>query len=323
MLPDAAPEGPVMAEMDEVCVRVPASSANLGPGFDAVGLALGLFNTVRVRRAEAWEVDGERDETRLAAHPAYRGARRALAWLAGRGLFPAAALPAFAVRQENAIPVGRGGLGNSATAVVAALVAVGRLTGHPFAPTDLVDLASEVEGHPDNAAAAVLGGLVVAVRTERGVVARRIPLVNPPRVVLAIPSMHVDTSRARARLPGTVPFGDAAFTVGRACLLVAALATGDYALLAEAMTDRLHTPYRVPLVPGLEAALTAAREAGALGAALSGSGPTVLAFVPAGAPALERSVGAALAGAFGRHGLPCEVRALDIEPAGATVVRRA
>lgn len=303
-----------------VRVRVPASSANLGPGFDAVGLALGLFNTVALEPAAAWEADGERDEARLAAHPACRGARRALAWLAGRGLVAESALPALAIRQANDIPMGRGGLGNSATAVVGGLVGAAHVAGHPLGAADLLELAAELEGHPDNAAAAVLGGLVVAVRTERGVTARRVPLVNPPRVVLAIPATHVDTMRARSRLPPGVPFGDAAFSVGRACLLVAALATGDHDLLGAAMEDRLHTPYRAPLVPGLESAIAAAREAGALGAALSGSGPTVLAFVPAGSPPVEHAVGAALAGAFGRHGLPCDVRVVDIEPTGATVV---
>ncbi len=303
-----------------VRVRVPASSANLGPGFDTIGLALGLFNTVVAERASAWEVDGERDEARLAAHPAYRGARRALAWLAARGLAPAGGPPALAIHQRNDIPLARGGLGNSATAVVGGLVAAAHLAGHALPEKDLVDLAAEIEGHPDNAAAAVLGGLVVAVRTERGVVARRLPVANPPRVVLGIPATQVDTSRARARLPSSLPFADAAFTVSRAALLVAALASGDHACLAAAMEDRLHTPYRSPLVPGLDAALAAAREAGALGAALSGSGPTVIAFVPPGSPALERSVGGALAGAFGRHGLPCDVRVVDIEPTGATLV---
>ncbi len=317
---DSVPRGPARAELELVRVRVPASSANLGPGFDAVGLALGLFNTVVLERAAAWEVDGERDPARLASHPAYRGARRALAWLERRGLAPAGGFPALAIRQHNEIPAGRGGLGNSATAVVAGLVGAARLAGHPLAEADLLDLAAEIEGHPDNAAAAVMGGLVVAIRTERGVVARGVPLVNPPRVVLAIPATQVETARARARLPASLPFADAAFTVGRASLLVAALATGDHAVLRVAMEDRLHTPYRAPLVPGLEAALAAGREAGALGAALSGSGPTVLAFVPGGAPDLERAVGAALAGAFGRHGLPCDIRAVDVEPAGAVVL---
>lgn len=316
---DAAPRGSAGAHAAAVRVRVPASSANLGPGFDAVGLALAIFNTVTVEPAGVWEADGERDESRLAVHPACRGARRALAWLAARGLVGGSP-PPLAIRQENDIPMARGGLGNSATAVVGGLLGAALVTGHALGEADLLALAAEVEGHPDNAAAAVLGGLVVAVRTERGVAARRVPIATPPRVVLAIPAIHVETTRARSRLPSWVPFADAAFTAGRACLLVAALTTGDHALLGAAMEDRLHTPYRAPLVPGLDAAIAAAREAGALGAALSGSGPSVLAFVPRGAPDVERAVGAALAGAFGRHGLPCETRAVDIETSGATVL---
>ncbi len=295
---------------------MPASSANLGPGFDAVGIALALYNTVAVEPADAWEVDGERDERRLAAHPAYRGARRALEWLEARGT--AAGWRALSVRQSNRIPVGRGGLGNSATAVVAALAGASRLAGAPLSAADLIDLATELEGHPDNAAAAVLGGLVVAVRTERGVVARRLPLPNPPRAVLAIPAFEVQTARARERLPARLSFDAAAFTVGRACLLVAALIGGDHALLATAMQDRLHTPHRAHLVPGLEEALAAASAAGALGAALSGSGPSVLAFVPPDAPAVEAAVGRALATPFERRGLACAVEVVDIDHGGLT-----
>lgn len=297
-------------------LRVPASSANLGPGFDALGLALTLYNTVVLEPADAWEVDGERDERRLAEHPAYRGARRALDWLEARRAGIAGGSRALSIRQTNAIPKGRGGLGNSATAVLAGIAGAARLAGFRMPEGDLIDLATEVEGHPDNAAAAVLGGLVVAVRTERGVVARRLPMPNPPRVVLGIPELEVRTQRARERLPARLSFEDAAFTVGRACLLVAALAAGDHALLRTAMQDRLHTPHRAHLVPGLDEALAGACEAGALGAALSGSGPCVLAFVQPGAPAVESAVAAALADPFGRRGLACAVEVVDVEQEG-------
>jgi homoserine kinase len=301
-----------------VRLRVPASSANLGPGFDAVGLALTLYNTVLVEPAERWEIDGERDLGRLATHPAYRGARRALAFVEARdgGRRPRA----LRVRQDNDIPLGRGGLGNSATAVVAAAAAAARLAGRSLDEADLITLAAEIEGHPDNAAAAVLGGLVVAVHAEGRVVARRLPLPRPPRVVLAIPSIEIPTSRARSRLPADLPFADAAFSVGRASLLVAALATGDHTLLAVAMEDRIHTPYRAPLVPGLHEALAAARDAGAWGAALSGSGPAVVALVEPDQPAREAAVASALAAAFARSGLQCAVRGVDVAAEGMTEV---
>lgn len=312
-IPSSTPD---RAAPSSVRLRVPASTANLGPGFDALGLALTLYNTVVLEPADAWDVDGERDERRLAAHPAYRGARRALAWLDASGARVAEGWRALSIRQSNAIPVGRGGLGNSATAVVAGLAGAARLAGLPIPEAELVDLATEVEGHPDNAAAAILGGLVVAVRTEHGVLARRLPMPNPPRVVLAIPALEVRTERARERLPARLGFDDAAFTVGRACLLVAALTSGDHALLRTAMQDRLHTPHRAHLVPGLDEALAGACEAGALGAALSGSGPSVLAFVPPDAPAVESAVAAALTAPFERRGLACAVEIVDVDREG-------
>jgi homoserine kinase len=312
-----SPEGepPRSGDLRSVRVRVPASAANLGPGFDCVGLALALHNEVLLTPADEWEVDGDRDPARLASHPAFRGARRAFAWIeqqGGAGRAPRG----LHVRQANRIPVGRGGLGNSATAVLAGVAGALALAGRALDRSVLIDLATDVEGHPDNAAASALGGLVVAVRTERGVVARSVRMPRPPRVVLAVPALEVPTTRARERLPATLPFGDAVYTVGRAALLVAALAAGDDQLLRVAMDDRIHTGYRAPLVPGLVSALAAARDAGALGAALSGSGPAALAFVPHGAPDLEAAVASALATAFAAAGLACEILAVDVDDKG-------
>ncbi len=294
-------------------VRVPATAANLGPGFDAVGLALRLHNRLELWDAPEPVVDvaGEGDDTlpRDPSHLAYRAAA-AVVKRAGRALGrrqPAA----FGIRQRNQIPLARG-LGSSAAAIVGGAVAANELLGGPLDQQALLDLAAELEGHPDNVAPALLGGLVVCAGTPDGVRALR---VAPPPLplVAAIPDFRVSTAEARRLLPQRVPFADAAFNVGRAALLVAALREGRLDLLDAATEDRLHQPYRATLVPGLTDVFAAARDAGADGVVLSGSGPTVLAFgnAPGIAPAMVE--------AFWRAGVRCRTLAVQVDTDGAVV----
>lgn len=295
-----------------ITVRVPATSANLGPGFDALGLALRLHNTLTLEPAEApqIEIDGEGAGTlpRDPTHLAYQAAMAVVARAEGED-GPGAR--AFCLRQHNRIPLARG-LGSSAAAIVGGAVAANALLGHPLDQQALLDLATELEGHPDNVAPALLGGLVVCARTATGV--RWMRLAPPSlRVVLAVPDYQVSTDEARRRLPARVPFPDAVFNVTRAALLVAAL-TGDRPdLLDEATQDRLHQPYREQLVPGLTDVFAAARGAGAYGVALSGSGPAVLAF--GAAP----GIGPAMARAFEAAGAACRILHAELDGAGAAV----
>jgi homoserine kinase len=203
-------------------------------------------------------------------------------------------------------------LGSSAAAIVGGAVAANALLGRPLDQQALLDLATEMEGHPDNVAPALLGGLVVCTRTPAGV--RWMRLAAPPlQVVLAVPDYPVSTEEARRRLPARVPFPDAVFNVTRAALLVAALIGGRPDLLDEATQDRLHQPYREHLIPGLQDVFSAARRAGAYGVALSGSGPAVLAFGDAA------EIGPAMAQAFEAAGSASRILRAEFDTAGAVI----
>src|SRR3954466_12893933 len=237
-------------------VRVPASSANLGPGFDAFAAALALHTEVEVVETGRFAV-----VTDLAIAKDRRN-------LAVRGFERLHAPDAFEFRIRSDIPLS-GGLGTSAAAYVAGLLAA----DHLFElDADILALASELEGHPDNVAAALLGGFVVCADGE----ATRF---DPPaglEAVLVVPHRSVRTAKARAALPAEVPMGDAVFNVAHSSLLVLGLAEGRLDLIARGLDDRLHQPPRAPLYPESIALVERARELGALGATISGAGPTVL-----------------------------------------------
>ncbi len=237
-------------------VRVPASSANLGPGFDCLAAALALHLELEVKETGHFAV-----ETDLAVA---RG-RENLCVQAFERLHSA---DGFTFRIRSTIPLS-GGLGSSAAAVVAGLMAADHLF-ELDAP--LLDLASELEGHPDNAAAALLGGFVVCVDGE----AVRFEPPTGLEALVVVPGEAVNTKRARAVLPVEVPLTDAVFNVAHASLLVLGLARGDWDLVARGLHDRLHQPHRRPLFPRSLALAERASELGALGATVSGAGPTVL-----------------------------------------------
>ena len=294
-----------------ISVRVPATSANLGPGYDAVGLALSLGTRIGLDRSSHPEVEvrgtGADLIPRGPEHPAYRAARF-VAELVGESDAH------FRLVQENDIPPTRG-LGGSAAALVGGSVAANDLFGGQIAAPDLLNIVCELDGHPDNAAPALLGGLVIGTLTPTGVSAVRLE----PRdlaAAVAVPDFAVSTTAARSALPESVPHRDAVFNVGRSGLLLGALATGEYELLRVAMQDRLHQPYRAHLVPGLEGVIEAALVHGAHGACLSGSGPTVLAFTSRD---LAPVVAAAMKKTFEAGGTTARSWALDVDLMGARV----
>ncbi|WP_189195757.1 homoserine kinase [Micromonospora fulviviridis] len=265
-----------------VRVRVPATSANLGPGFDSLGLALGLYDDVAaevtaggVRVAVTGEGAGELpDDDRHLVVTAMRAAFDVL------GAQPAG----LALECVNRIPQARG-LGSSSAAIVAGVLLARALVVDGAARLDdaaALRLASELEGHPDNVAPCLLGGFTVAWTEPAGARAVSLPVAAAVRPTVFVPGERGLTSVARAALPATVPHGDAALTAGRAALLVHALTT-DPALLLPATVDRLHQDYRAAGMPAT-AALVAALRAAGVAAVVSGAGPTVLALseVPAG-----------------------------------------
>ena len=256
-------------------VRVPATSANLGSGFDALGMALDLANTVRVAPAERTEVHVQGEGAGELALDAQNLLFRALAYVAERAGAP---LPPVRLDCANAIPLARG-LGSSSAAIVAGLLAGNCLLDDPLTTAELLALAVEIEGHPDNVTPALLGGVRACVHTVQGVLQAPVPLARPLSAVLFVPAFPMVTEEARRLLPRTVPLADAVFNVGRAALLVAGLVAGDYTLLREATRDRLHQPARAALFPEMPAFFDAALDAGAVGAFLSGAGSTLLALV--------------------------------------------
>ena len=299
--------------MSELRIRVPASSANLGPGFDSFALALPLLAEFELRPAKAWSVTIDGDGAGIPADDGnlFVVAARATAKAAGRELV------AQHVTQRSAIPVARG-LGSSAAAIVGGAVAANALLGEPFDRRTLLRIASEVEGHADNVAAALYGAFTVAMPDDGGPVATRLVFPRTWRICLLIPVRLLSTEDARAILPSQVSRDDAVFNVAHGAALIAAVMRSDGALLALAMADRLHQPARTKLVPALGEIIAAAREAGAFGAALSGAGPSVLAVAPA---RLAARVVSAMEEAAEAAGVPGRGRVVRVRAAGAQVLK--
>jgi homoserine kinase len=278
-----------------VRVTVPASSTNLGPGFDVLGIALALHNVAELAEADrvTVEIEGEGAASlpRDARNIVVRGARL---------VYDTAGRPfrGLAVRQRNAIPPSRG-LGSSASAWLAGLLGANAILGEPLGSDALMDLAVGQEGHPDNVGAALHGGVTVTCwdAETRAVVA--LPVSDAVEFAVLVPAFEASTAAARAALPASYTRPDAVYNVGRVALLVAAWTRDRWDLVGQAMGDRLHQPYRArAMFPWLDGVLVAARRAGALGAALSGAGPSVLGVVPTGDGArVARAMEAALADA--------------------------
>jgi len=259
-------------------VRVPASSANLGPGFDALGMALGVYLTCRFRQSESLAIRAEgRDAEGIPTGP------ENLIWQTAVAVAESLALemPPIELEIRNDIPLGKG-MGSSAAALTAGVVIADRLLELGWKPLRILDEAARLEGHPDNVAACTLGS-IVASAIDSGGVARAVRLELPQRfgVAIVVPDFDLPTVKARAVLPASYSREDAVFNVQRAALLMAALASGANWAFPAALEDRFHQPYRVPLVPGLDEIL-ALRAPGLLGCVLSGAGPSILVFYERG-----------------------------------------
>ena len=296
-------------------VRVPASTANLGAGFDCLGLALEMYLDVRASviskpggRAIA-RTRGVTGSSALPSTPDENLIFRAMRHAAER---EGMRLPAVRLAVQNDIPVA-GGLGSSAAATVAGVVLAFAVMKRDVPRENALQYAAEVEGHADNVAAALLGGLVVTFARADGSIGGVHKLwPKMVRVVAVTPDFALETKKSRAVLPKTVGLSDAVHNVQRAALIVAALEERRYDLLWDAMQDRLHQTYRQSLVPGLEEILAIPRIPGLLGVALSGAGPSVIAV------ATDRfdAIGKEIAGRFERHGIRASFRTLEVAQEG-------
>ncbi|TQR97763.1 homoserine kinase [Paenibacillus ottowii] len=255
-------------------VRVPASTANLGPGFDTLGMALSLYAWIELKEAEqtVFHLYGDQmngvpqDKTNLIYKVAQTVFREA-----------GVSVPELEISMYSDIPLTRG-LGSSASAIIGALVAANTLIGSPLSDSKLFDMASAIEKHPDNVGASLFGGIITAVWDGKHAKHLRIEPDANLEVMVVIPDFQLSTSKAREVLPAHVSLKDAVYNISHASMLVAALASGRTDLIAEAMRDQLHQPYRAALVPGMIEILQDAHQYGALGVALSGAGPTLLAL---------------------------------------------
>lgn len=293
-------------------MRVPASTANLGPAFDCLSLALDLWNETRVELAGedlVLEISGEgadtlpHDET----NHIVQAIRRVYTEVGEK-------LPAgLRITCTQRIPPG-GGIGSSAAATAAGLLAANTLLGQPQKLSYLLQLGAELEGHADNLAASLFGGLVLVTNEADGSIAQKLECA-PLGAVVIRPEQRLTTKESRSALPKQIPMADAIFNIGHSIQVVEALRNGDIPALASAFQDRLHQQYRLPLIPGAAEALAAAHQAGAA-AALSGAGPSLIAFVEEGR---EKSIAEALRAPFAEKGVKTQQYLLKSTTKGAEV----
>ncbi|MFH0792999.1 MAG: homoserine kinase, partial [bacterium] len=300
----------IMPRIDKVAVRVPASTANLGPGFDCLGLALRLYNKLTLERSAGKkneivcggrfgaEVDDSADNlvVRSAAH-IFRMLKRPM--------------PPLRFRLSIDIPLARG-LGSSGTAIIGGCEAANALLGSPLSRQELFDEIVALEGHPDNVAASFYGGLTAAMRAgDRSIVQRYAPSPRL-RAVLAIPNYELSTKRARAAMPKKIAVTDAVANLARVPLIVEALRAGDLRNLSVLMEDRMHVPYRKPLIRAYDKLVEAGLKAGAGAVTISGAGPSVVGFCIESAEA----VAMAFSSVFHNEGIPHECAILSPDSGG-------
>lgn len=254
-------------------LQVPATSANLGAGFDALGLALQYYNYVDMEECDCIDITSA-DGTPVPTD------EKNLIYISAKDLFEVCGkkLTGLKLVQTNQIPMTRG-LGSSSACIVAGLVGANTLLGNPLGTDDLVDLAAQIEGHPDNTAPALLGGIVTAVFDGRRVHWVKQEVYTKLRFVAMIPDFELKTEKARACLPSEISHKDAVYNLSRAALFSASLLTGKFENLRTATHDKLHQPYRMALIPHAREVFDIAYAHGAYAVYISGAGPTVMAIV--------------------------------------------
>ena len=301
-------------DVQSFSVRVPASTANLGAGFDCIGLALKLYLTVRAQVVPdstdvcRVRIKGEgADELPGNQHNLIFRAMRFTAKREGLNL------PPLELDVHNELPLARG-LGSSATAIVAGITLASLVCRRELTADAVLRYAVEMEGHADNVATAFLGGLVVScVKADGSVLAVKRPWPSELKVIVVSPEAFLKTAQTRSVLPVNLQREDAVFNLQRVALFGAAVESGDYDLLWDAMQDRLHQAHRELLVPGLKEALATPPQPGLVGVALSGSGPSVVAL----ARSQAQEIGEKVAENFRRRGVPATVRVLEADHEGA------
>lgn len=305
----------ILAENKRVRVKVPASTANLGPGFDTLGMALNLYAWIEMSVSENISIHLYGDNMEgVSTDPSN------LIYQVAQIVFDRVGVryPNLEISIYSDIPLTRG-LGSSASAIVGALVAANALSGNRLTTDELFQIATSLEKHPDNVGASLFGGLVAALWD--GQRAEYVRIEPDPRIgiVAAIPDFQLSTSKARHILPNRVSMQEAVFNVSHSSVLVAALCSGNLDIVRHAMRDALHQPYRATLIPGMESILREATSNGAIGAALSGAGPTLIALVETG-NGDHSTLTQFLRDTFEKEGVHADLLLLKPESQGAQVL---
>ena len=298
--------------LHKITVRAPATTANMGPGFDSMGMALELFNTISIEPSDRFSIritgNGSRELSKDPDNMVYRGVAAVYDYL---GSEP----PPLAIICHNEIPLRRG-LGSSAAAISGGMVAANLLTGGSVPEGELLRLADAIEGHPDNVAPALFGGCQIVIREGDRLVSVSCPVDESLSVVLLVPDVEIPTDEARAVMPKDIPMQDAVHNIGRAALLALSLSRGDAGHLALATQDVLHQPYRSSLFPPMTGIFDVAMEAGACGVFLSGSGSTILAL----AESNEESIAEAMSREAIRQGVGATTHVTRPSATGVSIV---
>lgn len=298
-----------------VVLRVPATTANLGPGFDTLGMALNMYNYIAMVETGndlVIEVEGDGAEKvpRNTSNLAYKAASRVFQRISYKS-------KGLRIKIENNIPMARG-LGSSASVIVGGMVAANYITGSRLSYDQLLHMATCMEGHPDNVAPALLGGIVISAQFDEEIIYRRIQPPADLTTVVAIPDYELSTREARNALPAKVPMDDAVYNMSRTSLLVWAFMNSDMELMGKAMEDKLHQPYRMSLIPGMDKVVQAARNMGAYSVALSGAGPTIIAFCTSNN---AETIGKTMKRTFKEAGIQCSIKNLTPEINGVKIIK--
>lgn len=254
-------------------IQIPSTSANLGAGFDALGLALNFYNYIEMEECDIIDISSA-DDTPIPTD------ENNLIYTSAKTLYDICGktLKGLKIIQQNNIPMTRG-LGSSSACIVGGLVGANTLMGNPLSLDDIVNLSAEIEGHPDNTAPALLGGIVTAVFDGQAVHWVKQEVHTALKFVVIIPDFELSTEKARSALPKEISHKDAVYNLSRASLFSASLLTGKYENLRTAVDDKLHQPYRLPLIPHADEVFKIAYTLDAYAVYISGAGPSIMAIV--------------------------------------------
>lgn len=294
-------------------IKSPCSTSNLGPGFDTLGLALDRYLTISAGVSSSLRITVEGNG---ADHIATDASNLVFAAMQHTAHKLGITIPLIHLHLNNGIPA-YGGLGGSGAAIAGGVYLANKILRGGFTPEQMLNIAVEIEGHPDNVSAALFGGLTVnCFDAERIVRCRSVKIERKLSVIACSPHFQVQTKQARKILPQTVPLQDAVANIENASSLVAALMSGDFDALRYVTADRLHEQYRATLIPGYDAVKAAAINAGALSFNISGAGPTVFAF----ALGNEKQIADAMTAAFSSHGQQSTAEIMSVENSGITEI---